>query len=138
MFGGYSGGAVLFLLPVVCRQGNFSARTGNKCFFLSSDEPSCHLPSAESEFRHFPSLQTTATAVCRKIEPETMLQQEGRKPLLKARRQGFRRRLSTFPMLGARATTLAQVSLNTPPGEEPGPGNFPKADISHWETRPAW
>src|SRR6266699_6709373 len=61
MFGGYSGGAVLFLLPVVCRQGNFSARTGNKCFFLSSDEPSCHLPSAESAFRHFPSLQTTAT-----------------------------------------------------------------------------
>src|SRR6266699_3956707 len=69
MFGGYSGGAVLFLLPVVCRQGNFSARTGNKCFFLSSDEPSCHLPSAESEFRHFPSLQTTATAVFTMIEP---------------------------------------------------------------------
>ena len=37
--------------------------------FFSSDESSCHLPSAESQFRHFPSPQSTATAVGRKIEP---------------------------------------------------------------------
>lgn len=39
--------------------------------FFSSDEPSCHLPSAESQFRHFPSPQSTATAVCRSLEPGT-------------------------------------------------------------------
>ncbi len=50
------------ILPVPCRQGNIPARRGNKCFFLSSDEPSCHLPSAESQFRHFPSPQSTGKA----------------------------------------------------------------------------
>jgi hypothetical protein len=37
----------------------FPARRGNKCFFLPSDESSCRLPSAESQFRPFPNQQTT-------------------------------------------------------------------------------
>src|SRR6266702_7141795 len=63
-----------FILPVLCRQGNFRARRGNKCFFLSSEEPNFHLPSTESQFRYFPSPQTTATGSlltrdCRNLEP---------------------------------------------------------------------
>src|SRR2546423_1702025 len=58
----------LSCLPLFCGQGNFPARRGNKCYFLSSDEPSCHLPLAKSQFRHFPNPQTTATAAFGKIE----------------------------------------------------------------------
>jgi len=50
-------------VAVLCRQGNFPAWRGNKGFFLSSDKPSFHLPSAESQFRQFPSPQTTGSAL---------------------------------------------------------------------------
>jgi hypothetical protein len=59
-------------LPVLCRQGNFPVRRGNKYFFLSSNQPSCRLPLAEGQFRPFPSPQTTATAICRSSEAEAL------------------------------------------------------------------